>query len=50
MADVLTSEVDAKFAPVNVGLLNFIDRFSKDEQFFVRPFLSKTKNTNMAAV
>jgi hypothetical protein len=26
------------------------DRSSKDEQLLIRPFLSKTKNTNMAAV
>jgi hypothetical protein len=48
MADVQTSEVDAKLAPVNM-ILN-TDRSSKDEQLLMRPFLSKTKNTNKAAV
>jgi hypothetical protein len=28
----------------------YADRSSKDEQLLIRPFLSKTKNTNMAAV
>jgi hypothetical protein len=28
----------------------YTDRYSKDEQLLIRPFLSKTKNTNMAAV
>jgi hypothetical protein len=28
----------------------YTDRSSKDEQLLIRPFLSKTKNTNMAAV
>jgi hypothetical protein len=28
----------------------YTDRSSKDEQFSIRPFLSKTKNKNMAAV
>jgi hypothetical protein len=49
MTDVQTSEVDAKLAPVNVGIL-YTDRSSKDEQLLMRPFLSKNKNTNMAAI
>jgi hypothetical protein len=28
----------------------YTDRFSKDEQLLIRPFLSKTKNVYMAAV
>jgi hypothetical protein len=48
MADVHTSEVDAKLAPVNVEIV-YTDRSSKDEQLLMRPFLSKTTNTNMAA-
>jgi hypothetical protein len=28
----------------------YTDRSSKDEKLLIRPFLSKTKNTNMAAV
>jgi hypothetical protein len=44
MADVQTSEVDAKLAPVNVGPLNFVyDRSSKDEQLLIRPFFVKNK-------
>jgi hypothetical protein len=51
MADVQTSEVDAKLAPVNVDHeILYTDRSSKDEQLLIRQFLSKTKNTNMAAV
>jgi hypothetical protein len=51
MADVKTSEMDEKIAPVNVGHeILYTDRSSKDEQLLIRPFLSKTKNTNMAAV
>jgi hypothetical protein len=51
MADVQNSEVDTKLSPVNVGHgLLYTDRSSKDEQLLMRPFLSKTKNTNMAAV
>jgi hypothetical protein len=51
MADAQTSEVDAKLAPVNVGHeILFTDRSSTDEQLLIRPFLLKTKNTNMAAV
>jgi hypothetical protein len=50
MADVQTSEMDTKFAPVNVGNeILFSDRASKDEKLLMRQFLSKTKNTNMAA-
>jgi hypothetical protein len=48
MADIQTSEVDAKLAPVNHKIL-YTDRSSKDEQLLIRPFLSKVKNTNMAA-
>jgi hypothetical protein len=48
MADVQTSEMYAKLAPVNVEIL-YPDRSSKDEQLLMRPFLSKTTNTNMAA-
>jgi hypothetical protein len=51
MAEVQTSEVSAKLAPVNVGReILFSDRSSKDEHLLIRPFLSETKNTNMAAV
>jgi hypothetical protein len=51
MADVKNSEVDAKLVPVNVDHeILYTDRSSKDEQLVIRPFLSKTKNTNMAAV
>jgi hypothetical protein len=50
MADIQTSEMDAKLAPVNVEHeILCTDRSSKDEQLLVRPFLSKIKNTNMAA-
>jgi hypothetical protein len=48
MADIQTSEVDAKLAP-DYEIL-YTDRSSKDEQLLTGPFLSKTKNTNMAAV
>jgi hypothetical protein len=51
MADVQISEVDAKLAPVNMDHeILYTDRSSKDEQLLMRPFLSETKNTNMAAV
>jgi hypothetical protein len=53
MADVQTFEVDAKLAPVKKNLehdILYTYRSSKDEQLLMRPFLSKTKNTNMAAV
>jgi hypothetical protein len=50
MADVQTSEVDAKLAPVNGDHdILYTDRPTKDEQLLIRPFLSKTKNTNLAA-
>jgi hypothetical protein len=42
MADVQTSEVDAKLVPVNVGHeILYTDRSSKYEQLLIRPFLSK---------
>jgi hypothetical protein len=51
MSDVQTSEVDAKLAPVmRDHEILYTDKFSKDEQLLIKPFLSKTKNTNMAAV
>jgi hypothetical protein len=41
MADVQTSEVDAKLAPVNLGHeILYTDGYSKDEQLLIRPFLS----------
>jgi hypothetical protein len=44
MADVQTSEVDSKLAPVNVGHeILYTDRSSKDEQLLIRPFLPKNK-------
>jgi hypothetical protein len=47
MADVQTSEVDAKLAPVNVEHeILYTDISSKDEQLLIRPFLSKTKTPN----
>jgi hypothetical protein len=37
MADVQTSEMDAKLAPANVGALNYVYcRSSKDETIFVK--------------
>jgi hypothetical protein len=44
MADVQTSDVEAKLAPVNVrrGIL-CADRSSKDEQLLIRPLLQKKK-------
>jgi hypothetical protein len=45
MADVQTTEMEATLAPVTWDT----DTSSKDEELLVRPFLSKTKNTNMAA-
>jgi hypothetical protein len=52
MADVQTSEVDAKLAPLqstwNHEIL-YTDRSSKNEQLLERLFFVK-KNTNMAAV
>jgi hypothetical protein len=51
MADVQASEVDAKLAPVTWDHeMLYTDRSSNNEQLLIRPFLSKTKNTNMAAV
>jgi hypothetical protein len=50
MADVQTSEVVVKLAPVKDHAILYTDRSSKDEQLLIRPLLSKTKNTNMAAV
>jgi hypothetical protein len=41
MADVQTSEMDAKLAPEHEIL--YTDRSSKDEQLLMRSFLSKTK-------
>jgi hypothetical protein len=51
MADVQTPEVDANLyqSPWDHEIL-YTDRSSRDEQLFMRPFLSKTKNSNMAAV
>jgi hypothetical protein len=50
MADVQTSEVDAKLAPVKWDHeILYTDRSTMDEQLEI-PFVSKTKNTNMAAV
>jgi len=49
MADVQTSEVNAKLAPLNIGpKILYSDRSSEDEQFLIRLFLRKTECTNMA--
>jgi hypothetical protein len=48
MVDIQTSEVDSKLAPLNVGPWNFVFSSPEDEQLLIRPFLWKTKNTNMA--
>jgi hypothetical protein len=51
MADVQTTEVDSKLAQGTWDYeILYTDRSSKDEQLLMRLFLSKTKNTNMAAV
>jgi hypothetical protein len=51
MAEVQTSEVDAKLHQSTWDHeILYNDRSSNDEQLLMRPFLSKTKNTNMAAV
>jgi hypothetical protein len=51
MVDVKTSEVDENLhqSTWDHEILH-ADRSSKDEQLLIRPFLLKTKNTNMAAV
>jgi hypothetical protein len=49
MANVQTSEVDAKLVPVNTGYaILCADRASKAEQLSIKPFLRRTKNTNVA--
>jgi hypothetical protein len=48
MADVKTSQVNVKRAPVNMdhGILN-ADRSLEDKELLNRPFLWKPKNTNV---
>jgi hypothetical protein len=48
MADVQTSEVYAKFAPVNMDYeILYADRSAEDKQLLIRAHLQKSKNTNM---
>jgi hypothetical protein len=44
MAEILTHEMDAKFAPVSERPLNFVsDKSSNDEEILIRPFFVKTQ-------
>jgi hypothetical protein len=48
MADVQTSVVYAKFAPVNMDYeILYADRSAEDKQLLIIAFFQKSKNTNM---
>jgi hypothetical protein len=48
MADVQTSEVNAKLVPINVSHeMLYADRSSEDDKLLIRPFLQK-KIANIA--